>query len=60
MAVKLLKETAVKPLQISPKDATRDDEYNLYVQQSIAAGVADIDAGRVHSHESIKKMFNVK
>ena len=31
--------------------------YRIYVRQKIDAGLADIRAGRVHSHEAIRKEF---
>lgn len=61
MVTKSVKETALESLKNLPEDATWEDvQYNIHVQQSIAKGIGDIDAGRVHSHEDIKKMFNVK
>ncbi len=33
--------------------------YRIYVRQKIEAGLADIAAGRVHSHDSIRKEFGV-
>jgi predicted transcriptional regulator len=61
MGAKSVKETAMECLRALPENATWDDvQYGIYVQQSIAKGITDIDAGRVHSHEEIKKMFNVR
>lgn len=61
MAVKTVKETVIETVRQLPDTATWEDiQYNLYVQQGVAAGIADIEAGRVHSHEAIRKMFNVK
>jgi predicted transcriptional regulator len=31
--------------------------YRIYVRQKIDAGLADIRAGRVHTHASIRKEF---
>ena len=31
--------------------------YNLYVMSNIIAGLDDIEAGRTHSHDEIKRMF---
>ena len=33
--------------------------YRLYVRQKIAAGLADIRVGRVHSHESVRREFGL-
>jgi predicted transcriptional regulator len=33
--------------------------YRIYVRQKIDAGLSDIAAGRVHSHASIRKEFDV-
>lgn len=33
--------------------------YRLHVRQKIAAGIADIQAGRIHSHESIRREFGL-
>lgn len=34
-----------------------DTEYIVHVRQKIATGLADIDAGRVHTHASIRSEF---
>jgi hypothetical protein len=36
-----------------------DLTYRLHVRQKIAAGLADIEAGRIHSHESIRREFGL-
>jgi predicted transcriptional regulator len=33
--------------------------YRIYVRQKIEAGLADIAAGRVHSHGTIRKEFGL-
>ena len=43
-----------------PKDSSWDDlMYRIYVRQKIEAGLADLRAGRVHSHESIRREFRL-
>ena len=43
-----------------PDDASWDDlMYQIYVRQKIEAGLADIAAGRVHSHAAISKEFGL-
>jgi predicted transcriptional regulator len=43
-----------------PKDASWDDLMDrIYVRQKIEAGLADVRAGRVHSHESIRREFRL-
>jgi len=37
--------------------ASKDPVYHSYVRQKIDAGLADINAGRVHSHKDIRKEF---
>jgi predicted transcriptional regulator len=33
--------------------------YRVYVRQKIEAGLADIAAGRTHSHEAMRREFGV-
>ncbi len=43
-----------------PEDANWDDVmYKIYVRQSIEQGLNDSGAGRVISHEEIKKKFSL-
>ena len=56
-----IKSDATKLVRALPEDASWDDlMYQIYVRQKIEAGLNDIAAGRVRSHESIKKEFGVK
>ncbi len=33
--------------------------YRIYVRQKIEAGLADLTAGRTHSHEAVRREFGV-
>lgn len=51
-----VKEDAIKLIQSLPADCTLDDiQYHLYVRDKIERGMADIEAGRLVSHEEVKK-----
>lgn len=40
----------------APADATAEEMmYTVYVRTSFERGVADIEAGRVHSHEQVMR-----
>lgn len=53
-----VKSEAIKLVQGLPASSTWDDlMYRIYVRQKIESGLADIRAGRVHSHASIRKEF---
>lgn len=55
---KNVKAEAIKLVRGLPESTTWDDlMYRIYVRQKIDAGLADIRAGRVHSHVSIRKEF---
>jgi predicted transcriptional regulator len=55
---KTVKSEAIKLVQGLPESATWDDVmYRIYVRQKIEAGLSDFEAGRVHSHEAIRKEF---
>ena len=55
---KNLKSEAIKLVRRLPRSSTWDDlMYRIYVRQKIEAGLADIRAGRVHTHASIRKEF---
>ncbi len=55
---KTVKAEAIKLVQGLPESATWDDVmYRIYVRQKIEAGLADLEAGRVHAHEAIRKEF---
>jgi hypothetical protein len=55
-----VKSLALKLIRTMPDNATWDDlMYQVYVRQKIDAGLADLVAGRKHSHEDIKRHFGV-
>jgi predicted transcriptional regulator len=50
------KEAAKQLIDVLPDQATWDDiMYELYVKQKIEEGLQDVDAGRVISHEDVKR-----
>lgn len=55
-----VKREAIKLVRQLPAASTWDDlMYRIYVRQKIDAGLADLQAGRVHSHASIRKEFSL-
>lgn len=55
-----IKEAARRLVDSLPDDATWNDlKYAIYVRQSIEAGLADSDAGRVVDVEEIRKEFGL-
>jgi predicted transcriptional regulator len=55
-----IKSQAIRLLRRLPAKASWDDVmYRIYVRQKIDAGLADLAAGRTHSHASIRKEFGV-
>lgn len=53
-----VKAEAIKLVRGLPAASTWDDLMDrIYVRQKIETGLADIRAGRVHSHASIRKEF---
>ena len=55
-----VKARAIRMVRGLPRSSSWDDlMYRIYVRQKIEAGLADVRAGRVHSHESIRKEFGV-
>ena len=57
---KSVKSEAIKLVRgLSPSSTWDDLMYRIYVRQKIEAGLADIRAGRVYSHEAIRKEFAV-
>jgi predicted transcriptional regulator len=55
-----VKSLAMKLVRAMPADASWDDlMYRVYVRQKIEAGLADLKAGRKHSHEDIKRQFGL-
>ncbi len=53
-----VKEEAKKLLDSLPEDATWDDlMYEIYVRTKVEAAIGAADAGRVVSHEEVKRRF---
>jgi predicted transcriptional regulator len=56
-----IKEEAQKLLSKLPDEATWDDlMYEIYVRKKIDAGVEAADAGKVISHDQVKRRFQSK
>lgn len=52
------KEQALEAIRQMPDSATIEDIMEvLYVRKKIAEGMADVEAGRIVSHEDAKKRF---
>ena len=50
------KEEVRRILESLPDDATLEDiQYRIYVRQAIAAGLRDVDQGRVVSQEEVER-----
>lgn len=50
------KAEALRIIQGLPESASMEDiQYHLYVREKIERGLADIEAGRVVSHEEVKR-----
>jgi len=55
-----VKEEARKLVDNLPEDVTWDDlMYQIYVRQTIEAGLADSEAGRVIDVEDVRKRFGL-
>ena len=55
-----VKAQALRLVRGLPSSASWDEVmYRIYVRQKIDAGLADVRAGRLHSHASIKKEFGL-
>jgi predicted transcriptional regulator len=53
------KEEVRRILDSLPDDATLEDiQYRIYVRQAIAAGLGDIDQGRVVSQEEVERRMS--
>jgi predicted transcriptional regulator len=53
------KEEVRRILDSLPDDATFEDiQYRIYVRQAIAAGVRDVDEGRVVSQEEVERRMS--
>ncbi len=50
------KEEVRRILDLLPDNATLEDiQYRIYVRQAIAAGLRDVDEGRVVSQEEVER-----
>ena len=55
----IAKHEAKKLIEKLPDDATWDDiMYELYVKQKVEASLEAAEAGKVTSHEDVKKRFS--
>jgi predicted transcriptional regulator len=53
------KEQVQKILEVLPDDASLEDiQYHIYVRQRVDQGLADVDAGRVVSHEEAMRRLD--
>jgi predicted transcriptional regulator len=53
------KEEVRRILESLPDDATLEDiQYRIYVRQAIAAGVRDIDQGRIVSQDEVERQMS--
>ncbi len=60
MRTQNVKEEARRLVENLPEDVTWDDlMYQIYVRQTIEAGLADSEAGRVIEVEDIRKRFGL-
>ena len=60
MSVQNVKEEARRLVENLPEDVTWDDlMYQIYVRQTIEAGLADSEAGRVIEVEDVRKRFGL-
>jgi predicted transcriptional regulator len=60
MSVQNVKDEARKLVENLPDDVTWDDlMYQIYVRQTVEAGLADSDAGRVTEVEKVREEFGL-
>ncbi len=53
-----IREEAQKAIQTLPDEASWDDVmYEIYVRKKIDTGIKAADAGKMTSHEQVKKQF---
>ncbi len=61
MSLNNLKSQAHELVENLPANATWDDlMYEIYVRQSIEAGLQDADEGRLHSVEEVRARFGLE
>ena len=55
-----IKKTAARLVRDLPESASWDDlMYEILVRQKVEVGLADLQAGRKHSHVAIRKEFGL-
>ena len=55
-----IKKAAARLVRELPETASWEDlMYEIFVRQKVEAGLGDLKAGRVHSHDAIRKEFGV-
>ncbi len=55
-----VKKTAARLVRELPDSATWDDlMYEIFVRQKIEAGLADLNDGRKHDHNTVRDEFKV-
>jgi hypothetical protein len=60
MSAQNVKEEARRLVDNLPEDVTRDDlMYQIYVRQTIEAGLADSEADRVTDVKDVRKSFGL-
>ena len=60
MTTTLIRDEAQRLVDQLPDDATWEDLlYHIYVRQTIDAGLADADAGRVVTTEEVKRRLGL-
>ncbi|MDX6403483.1 MAG: hypothetical protein QOH70_938 [Blastocatellia bacterium] len=60
MSAQNVKEEARRLVENLPEDVTWDDlMYQIYVRQTIEAGLADSEAGRVIEVDDVRKRFGL-
>ena len=53
------KEQVRKLLDVLPEDASLEDiQYHIYVRQQVDRGLADVEAGRVVSHDEVVRRLS--
>ena len=58
---KTLKDAARQLIDRLPDDATWEDlQYEMYVRQSIEAGIKDFEEGRVHSSTEVRRRLGIE
>jgi predicted transcriptional regulator len=57
---KLSEGTRATPASIAKKAIQEHLDYEEWLLTEVDAGIADVEAGRVHSSDEVKKMLGVK